>query len=58
VGEKPEGWDLADYVLGRFSKEERAYVEDAIEDACQAAEYMVKGEISKAMNTFNAGKRE
>ena len=24
VGEKPEGWDLADHVLGHFSKEERA----------------------------------
>ena len=23
VGEKPKGWDLADYVLGHFSKEER-----------------------------------
>lgn len=57
VGEKPEGWDLADYVLGRFSKEERTYVNLAIEDACQAVEFMVKGDIIKAMNTFNAGKR-
>lgn len=58
VGGKPEGWDLADHVLGRFSKEEREYVESAIEDACQAVEYMVTGQINKAMNTFNAGKRE
>ena len=29
VGEKPEGWDLADYVLGRFSREERKLVADA-----------------------------
>lgn len=58
VGGKPEGWDLADHVLGRFSKEERAHVELAIEDACQAAEYIVKGDITKAMNAFNAGKRE
>ena len=29
VGEKPEGWDLADHVLGRFSNEDRALVEDA-----------------------------
>lgn len=58
VGEKPQGWDLADYVLGRFSKEERMYVEDAIVDACSAAEYMIRGDIAKAMNDFNARKRE
>ena len=28
VGTKPEGWDLADYVLSRFSKEDRVLVED------------------------------
>lgn len=53
VGEKPEGWDLADHVLGHFSKEEREYVEEAIEHACIAAEYMVNGEIGRAMNEFN-----
>lgn len=58
VGEKPEGWDLADHVLGRFSKEERKYVEDAIADACCAAELIVSGETDKAMNEFNAKKRE
>ena len=58
VGEKPQGWDLADYVLGRFSKEERARVEEAIADACKAAGYMVSGETDRAMNEFNAKKRE
>ena len=33
VGEKPQGWDLADHVLGRFSTEDRVLVEDAIRDA-------------------------
>lgn len=58
VGEKPAGWDLADHVLGHFSKEDRVYVEDAITDACLATEYMVTGEIDRAMNEFNAKKRE
>ena len=58
VGEKPAGWDLADHVLGRFSKEDRIYVEDAIKDACTATEYMVMGDIDRAMNEFNAKKRE
>lgn len=58
VGEKPAGWDLADHVLGHFSREDRAYVEDAIADACRALEYMVSGETDRAMNEFNAKKRE
>ena len=29
VGEKPAGWDLADYVLGGFSKEDEALVKEA-----------------------------
>lgn len=53
VGEKPPGWDLADYVLGRFSKEERELVEEAIEKACEAAALMVQEEMERAMNLFN-----
>ena len=56
VGEKPEGWDLADYVLGRFSKEERALVEDAFEDAIEAAEMILMDDLSGAMNQFNGKK--
>lgn len=53
VGEKPQGWDLADYVLGRFSKEDRKLVEEAFEKACDAAALMVQDETDKAMNLFN-----
>lgn len=53
VGEKPKGWDLADYVLGHFSKEDRGLVDDAIEHAVSAAELVISGEIDKAMNDFN-----
>ena len=58
VGEKPEGWDLADHVLGRFSNEDRALVEDAIEDACSAAVRMMQGDVDGAMNRFNAKKQD
>ena len=58
VGEKPDGWDLADYVLGRFLGEEREMVNLAVKDACTAAGYMVNGEIDRAMNEFNTKKRE
>lgn len=56
VGEKPEGWDLADYVLGRFSKEERVLVEDAFLDAIEAAEMILADDLSAAMNKFNGKK--
>ena len=56
VGEKPAGWDLADYVLGRFSGEDRAAVESAIADAAEAARLIVNGSIDEAMNRFNAKK--
>jgi PTH1 family peptidyl-tRNA hydrolase len=58
VGEKPAGWDLADYVLGRFSDEDRTAVELAIRDACDAAVLMLQGQVDKAMNDFNAKKQE
>lgn len=53
VGEKPKGWDLADYVLGHFSKEERKLVDQAIERSASAAAMIVDGEIDAAMNECN-----
>ena len=57
VGEKPAGWDLADYVMGRFDKEDRQKVNEAIEDAMAAAVLMMQGDVDKAMNNFNAKKQ-
>ena len=56
VGEKPKEWDLADYVLGHFSKEDRILVEDALEDAIVAGELILSGKSTEAMNRFNARK--
>ena len=53
-----QGWDLADHVLGRFSGEDRARVEEAIRDAEDAAVLMIQGEADKAMNDFNVKKQE
>ena len=53
VGEKPPGWDLADYVLGRFPKAERKLMQESFERACEAASLMVRGETDQAMNQFN-----
>lgn len=56
VGEKPKGWNLADYVLGRFSDEDRKKVNDAIEDAIGAVSMILRGETDQAMNCYNAKK--
>lgn len=56
VGEKPEGWDLVDHVLGHFSKEERALVEDSFSDAVEAAELILQDQLNEAMNRFNGKK--
>ncbi|MGN0311691.1 MAG: aminoacyl-tRNA hydrolase [Lachnospiraceae bacterium] len=53
VGEKPADWDLADYVLGRFGKEDREAVERAVKMASEAAALIVEGQIDAAMNQFN-----
>lgn len=56
VGEKPEGWDLADHVLGHFNTEERKEVEGAIEDAVKATALILADDIDQAMNEFNVRK--
>lgn len=53
VGEKPKNYDLADYVLGHFSKQERELMEEGYEHASDAVEQIVQGEIAAAMNVFN-----
>ena len=58
VGEQPQGWDLADYVLGHFDKEERARVDAATSDAIAAAVLMMQGDVDRAMNNYNAKKQE
>ena len=53
VGEKPEGYDLADYVLGHFNEDDRALIAKSVEQAAQAAEVMITEGADKAMNLFN-----
>lgn len=53
VGHKPEGWDLADHVLSRFSKEELPVVRDSVSRAADAIEVIISSGIEAAMNRFN-----
>lgn len=58
VGEKPAGYDLADYVLGRFSQAEQELMEQGYEKAVSAAGLIVTGRVQEAMNEFNRKKKE
>ena len=53
VGAKPKGWDLADHVLSRFTKEERVLVEESIDKSCKAVRCFVEEGIDAAMNKYN-----
>lgn len=53
VGEKPKGYDLADYVLGHFTKEEQKIMQDSADKAADAVRYMLRDEIDAAMNLYN-----
>lgn len=53
VGEKPKNMDLADYVLGRFSKEEQPVIRDAADEARKAVELIITEGEDQAMNKFN-----
>jgi len=53
VGEKPKGWDLADYVLGHFSAEERKVMDKAAERAADAIRMMIAEDADAAMNEYN-----
>ena len=57
VGEKPSGWDLADYVLGHFSEEDNVKLKEVMPDIVNAAVLMMQGDVDKAMNDYNAKKQ-
>lgn len=54
VGKKPHpDYDLADFVLGRFSKEDIPKIQDAIKKCSDAIECIISDGVDKAMNMYN-----
>ena len=53
VGEKPAGFDLADYVLGHFTPAENKEVDEACKKAVEAVSLLVQEKTDEAMNRFN-----
>ena len=58
VGEKPAGYDLADYVLGHFSGDERALMKQVSEETCDAVQMIMEKGPDAAMNYFNGRKQK
>ena len=53
VGVGANEGDLVKHVLGKFSKQDRVFVDDAIRDAASAAEVIVMYDAQTAMNKYN-----
>ena len=53
VGVGANEGDLVKHVLGKFSKQDRVFVDDAISDAASAAEVIVMYDAQTAMNKYN-----
>lgn len=53
VGEKPKGYDLADYVLGHFTTDEKKVMEEAAKTAADAIRMIMSEDMEAAMNRFN-----
>ena len=53
VGDKPKGWDLADWVLGKFPADLYDTLRDANQRACEAVACIMTEGITGAMNKFN-----
>lgn len=56
VGDKPKGYDLADYVLGHFKEDEKSLMQTAFIDGANAIVCIMNEGIDSAMNTFNRSK--
>ena len=55
IGQPPANWDVSDYVLSKFTKEESAEVDAAVNRAADAVESWICDGIDQCMNQYNAG---
>ena len=53
VGEKPKGYDLADYVLGHFSEEDKVLMKESTENSIEVIKVIMEDRIDEAMNNYN-----
>ena len=53
VGNKPDNWDLDDWVLSKFSDEEMPELEKAIKNSIESIKLIIENKELEAMNLFN-----
>jgi PTH1 family peptidyl-tRNA hydrolase len=53
IGAPPPDWDPSDYVLGRFSGDERAVMDDAVQRAARGVEDWIAQGTEYCMNHYN-----
>jgi PTH1 family peptidyl-tRNA hydrolase len=53
VGDKPSGWDLADYVLSRFPSDEQPIIREALGKTSEAVKAILTEGMEAAMNLYN-----
>lgn len=53
VGEKPAGWDLKDWVLCKFSKEDKELLSAPVNSVFDALTLIIEGKTDEAMNRYN-----
>ena len=53
VGRPPEGWDTADYVLGKWNTSEQTEIESILDRGADAVEGILRDGPDTAMNVFN-----
>lgn len=55
VGKKPHpDYNLADWVLSSFSKDEQKIMKDTCENMCEIVTYIIEDKIDVAMNKYNS----
>lgn len=54
IGPLPEGWEAANFVLGKFSKEESPEAVASVQRSADALAIWVREGLAKAMNQYNA----
>lgn len=53
IDKKPAKWDLADYVLSRFTKEERETIDKALWSISKICKVILEEGVCEGMNRFN-----
>jgi PTH1 family peptidyl-tRNA hydrolase len=54
IGPLPESWEAANFVLGKFSKEDAAGATEMVKRSADAVASWIRDGLAKAMNQYNA----